>query len=184
MEILSRVCKKSALEPIFSKTFYGVVIFVLLCWIGDMAAAEDAPSLLESSGFISHLEPNAVHVRRFELRPPRPGASYEVKVNFLKAETFGPLIDDYFDSLKVDRMAPENGEKATWSRLRNRLHGVTSRADFQVTDATGKLIQKVTHIGSLTWGRTVKFTAHSSVYTVEIRCVRGAGLFHLTFEED
>ena len=185
MSFLALEKRSSGDSAAFKKIFYWIAVLGLLGVLSVSTASEENGSILESSGFLSRLAPGSADVRRFDLVPPVAGAAYEVKVNFLKAETFGSLIDDYYETLRnEEHPRGEDGGLAAWRSVKGHLQGVTSRADFQVFDADGKLVKKVTDIGSLTWGRTVKLTADSPAYKVEIRCVRGAGLFHLSFEHD
>lgn len=179
-----------------------VVVLWLILQTWSHVAAEDQRSVLQASGFIHRSGggragseaapgrrirdpiPASAAARRVDLIPPEAGEDYEIKVIFLKAETFSSLIDDFFESRSDIGIAPPKSDAVTWHRVRQALPKVRSRADFRVLGADGELVREVQDVGALTWGRTVKLTADSPSYTVEIRCIEGAGLFHLRFERD
>ena len=77
------------------------------------------------------------------LRPPSQGVKYEIKVNFLKAETAAELIDIYFDSLgEAAREEGRDSGWAGWNAIREGLTYVNSEAEFEVFDADGESIGK------------------------------------------
>ncbi len=168
-------------------TALGILLFVAATLSLSPNAYGQRPgqNIETKSGFLNKITENASSVKYVTLHPPKQGIDYEIKVNFVKAEIAAKAIDKYFDSLsEAAEKKGEDSGSAGWNLIREGLKYVDSEAEFEVFDTGGKSIGKKKDLGTTTFMRTIKFTARSSAYRVEVRCTEGAGLFHLTFEYD
>lgn len=158
---------------------------VLLLGVATLQAQEPGTNITKKTGIISNLDGGPAEVEEVTLTPPKAGEDYEIKINFFKVESSAEAADAYFDALNEQAQARgEDGGSTAWNVTREGLKDITSRADFEVYDRTGKLIGRVIDLAALTFFKTVKFRATSSQYRVRILCRSGAGLYHLTFEYD
>jgi hypothetical protein len=173
--MVSRICK-----------FGGIALIACLVATPLPLLAEEAGTNITSqTGVLSNMSGGPPAVLWVELHAPKIGADYEVKVNFLKVETSASAIDAYIDYLNQEaNKAGEESESKAWDAIREMLKKTESEADFEVFDAEGRSVGKAKNLGSTTFLRTVKFPATTERYRVKIRCLRGAGLYHLVFEWD
>jgi hypothetical protein len=162
---------------------------ILLTLLGttapSVACQEGGLNIQTQTGILSNLSGDSATSKLIQLTVPETGCDYEIKVNFIKVETSASAIDAYVDH--ANEQAQARGEasgSAKWNQLRERLKTVTSKADFEVYDSSGRLVGRASDLGATTFFRTVKFTAHDSQYTVKLLCASGAGMYHLTLEWD
>lgn len=160
---------------------------VLLAVLGitgpALACQEGGLNIQTQTGILNNLSGKSSTSKLIHLTVPETGCDYEIKVNFIKVETSASAIDAYVDHANEQAQARgETGGSAKWNQLRERLQTVTSKADFEVYDSSGRLVGRASDLGATTFFRTVKFTARDRQYTVKLLCASGAGLYHLTLE--
>lgn len=164
----------------------GLIATTYVLLVASIAGAE-APgtNITDQTGILSNLNGGPPAVKRIEIVPPKLREDYEVKVNFIKIETSAQAIDVYLDYLNEQARArgEEPGSEA-WDAVREMLRSTESEATFEVFDDRGKSVGRAKNLGATTLLRTVKFTANSPRYHVDVKCLRGAGLYHLVFEWD
>jgi hypothetical protein len=135
------------------------------------------------TGIIGNLSGGPPAVKYIPIRVPRLGATYDVKINFIKVETSASAVDSYVNYLDEQaRARGENPAPSRWHDLRKRLMEVTSKADFELLDSSGNSIGRASDLGLTTLLRKVRFTATGYDYKIKLRCTEGAGLYHMTLE--
>ncbi len=160
-----------------------LVVLIALALLPSSASGQEAGENIQTVyGFLSEIPGTGEPRQTVTLDTPALGKDYEIKVYFLKAEVSATLIDAYYDS--ANRQDGEDSGSLIWDKIRDQTQRVESEARYEVLDARGNSIGKVTDIGLVPLFKNIKFRGASASYTVKIECVKGAGLFRLVFEFD
>jgi len=156
---------------------------VALAICPQLEAQKAGDNVYTQTGIIGSLNGGPPAVRYIPFHVPRIGGTYDVKINFIKAETSASAVDSYVKYL--DEQARARGEDpapSRWHDIRKRLMDVSSKADFELLDSAGNTIGRASDLGLTTLLRKVRFTATGYSYQVKLRCTEGAGLYHMTLE--
>ncbi|CAN2044179.1 exported hypothetical protein [Candidatus Magnetomoraceae bacterium gMMP-1] len=138
-------------------------------------------NITTKSGLISNISQDNVSSSSvdIDIYPPEMGEKYVVKVNFLKVETSAEALDAYCDS--ANKREEKDGSFIA-DTMRELAKEAESQANLSVYDSSGSQVAHVSNLGSLTFGKKVKFVAKDSRYRAKIKCQKGAGLYHFVFE--